>query len=446
MRALAAFLGDSFREAMDRKVLLVLLVLTGIIVLFCFSLSFEADGPEKVLADQAGRLADLYVPHGGPFGMKVHREADDTCAVGEVAGIAGDDWPPDLRGGYRVDLKFKALEDVDRLAEQWQEARANIFDRVKKKLGVVKKSARDTAARLAYLQDRFRFFGYNHVEARELRPGAPEYRVAVRTDYPHEVTGAHHLGIGFGLTRFPLPEMSMAEVVIVLQTVLANIFAGFVGMLVAIVVASSFVPNFLQKGTVDFVLSRPLGRTRLLLYKYLGGVCFISVLASVLIAGCWLAISIRTSFWSPWFLATILTVTGTFAVLYSVAVLFGVLTRSGALSALLSIAVWGVSGLIVGGRQTVRMLVDSGDEKVPAAITKGIDILYAIFPKTKDLDALNTLFLLRSHLSPNALERLRRRMPREAFDIDWGYSLGTTAAFAAVMLALAVWRFRRRDF
>jgi len=207
------------------------------------------------------------------------------------------------------------------------------------------------------------------------------------------------------------------------------------------VTCSSFVPNMLQKGMIDLILARPLGRMRILLYKYLGGVWFVFVLASFLIGGCWLGLSLRTSYFNPWFLATILTVTAIFAVLYSVAVLFGVLTRSGGLSALIAIGVWGLSSTILGVREALKLMLRPED--VPRSVKTALDVAYAILPKTKDIGELNTFFLSRSHLSPEALRRI---IPENAIDVDWLYSFGTTGLFTAAMLGLAIWIFRRRDY
>src|SRR5690606_22874088 len=52
MRQFLAILGDSLREAADRRALLVLLALSLVPILFCASLGFESDPPEVVLRRQ----------------------------------------------------------------------------------------------------------------------------------------------------------------------------------------------------------------------------------------------------------------------------------------------------------------------------------------------------------------------------------------------------------
>jgi ABC-type transport system involved in multi-copper enzyme maturation permease subunit len=191
---------------------------------------------------------------------------------------------------------------------------------------------------------------------------------------------------------------------------------------------------------LDLLLARPMSRWKLILFKYVGGIWFIFLIAAVLIAGCWLGLGLRTGFYNPWFLACTLTVAATFAVVYSVSVLFGVLTRSTVVSALLAVGVWWLSALMVNARHSVKTVFRGQD--IPRGIEVTLEGIYTVLPKTPDLGHLNTLFLARSHLSEAAYQRIIGPiMP----DVRWGFSLGSTALFVAVMLGLSIWIFHRRD-
>ena len=195
----------------------------------------------------------------------------------------------------------------------------------------------------------------------------------------------------------------------------------------------------LQKGTLDLVLARPIGRAKLLLAKYLGGCWFVFLMASVLISGAWLAFALRLGYWSPWFLLTVLVVTAQFAVPYSVAVLVGVWSRSSGVSALAAIAIWMISGAIVEWRTVVK----TGVFQQADWLNNSLEVIYTILPKTADVSALNQRLLARAYLSPEALQRVGlTKLPH----VDPWFSFGTTAAFVAVVLGLACWMFRRRDF
>jgi len=62
--------------------------------------------------------------------------------------------------------------------------------------------------------------------------------------------------------------------------------------------------------------------------------------------------------------------------------------------------------------------------------------------KTSELSNLGLLQLGRAELSPTAFERFRQHVPEVA---DVATTLGTTALFAAVVLAVAALLFRGRD-
>src|SRR5690606_8741391 len=220
----------------------------------------------------------------------------------------------------------------------------------------------------------------------------------------------------------------------------ADTLAGFFGMLVAVVVTAGFVPAMLQKGTLDLVLARPIGRGTLLLAKYLGGLWFMFLIAAVSVVGGGLALALRSGFHNPAFLLCVVTVTAQFAVLYTVSVAVGVLTRSAGLASLATLLVWGLSSTVVNTRRTLPLL--AGRDGAPDWLVRTLDVLYAVLPKTADIAQANARFLSRSHLSPEAMRRVLPDLPA----VEWGYSLSTTFAFAAVMLALAVFVFRRRDW
>jgi ABC-type transport system involved in multi-copper enzyme maturation permease subunit len=84
----------------------------------------------------------------------------------------------------------------------------------------------------------------------------------------------------------------------------------------------------LQKGTIDLLLVKPIGRPMLLTYKFVGGLTFMFLNTVFVIAGIWLILGFRTGLWVPTFLLAIPVLTFQFAIFYCVSVLFGVLTRS----------------------------------------------------------------------------------------------------------------------
>lgn len=424
---LAAILVDSLREARDRRALFVLLALSALVIVMALGLSFHGGSPADVLAAQAADLDQLRSRRAG-----VHRfsQVDLRCEAGEPRRATESELPG---GGWAIDRTFAGDHDAQRFARHWFEFAAETAGRDSPAADAPVDPARA-------LEERFAAFGYEAVRVTRTRSDPPTFTVAVRSTYPHEVQGLHRVGLFFGALEVPLSGMSLAELVVAIQLGIADTLAGFFGMLVAVVVTAGFVPAMLQKGTLDLVLARPIGRGTLLLAKYLGGLWFMFLIAAVSVVGSGLALALRSGFHNPAFLLCVVTVTAQFAVLYTVSVAVGVLTRSAGLASLATLLVWGLSSTVVNTRRTLPLL--AGRDGAPDWLVRTLDVLYAVLPKTADIAQANARFLSRSHLSPEAMRRVLPDLPA----VEWGYSLSTTFAFAAVMLALAVFVFRRRDW
>ena len=122
-------------------------------------------------------------------------------------------------------------------------------------------------------------------------------------------------------------EMVLEQVITKIQLMITAPLSNLC-LLLAIFSSASFIPIMLEKGNIDLLLSKPVSRTQLLLGKYLGGTLVVFINIAFLIMGAWIIISLKFSYWNFNFLLVIHVITFTFAVLYSVVVLFGILFRS----------------------------------------------------------------------------------------------------------------------
>lgn len=473
MRVPRAILVDSLHEALDGKLLMVLLGLSLLPIVFCFSISFEAEPIETTLGTLAREVNRLPTRGRGPRHLRFFAV---DIEVGQVTPVpeAGD-WPAEVRGGHIVELSFSQPWELDRLGDAWRDLqrkwtgkRSDGADGTQPpEAGPPDGGSPDATAptpepededemvqdpdapaaperierRARVLRERFEEFGFEHTHVRSLDPQGRRFAIAARTDRPAELKGGHRFQVLFGQFEFPLPRISRAELIVGLQLGLANVFVGALGMLIALMGTSGFVPRMLRKGTLDLLLARPVGRARLLLAKYVGGLWFVLILAAFLCTGCWLGLSLRSGYFNPWFLCSIVTLTATFAVIYSISVLVAVVTRSGVVSALAATGVWWFSSIVVSVHHQIRQMAWGAD--LPGWLETSIDTLYALLPKTTDLALLNQVALSRSSLSEEAQSRLFRG---EWLEVDWVASLSSTAAFTAVCLAVAVWIFRRKDY
>ncbi len=248
------------------------------------------------------------------------------------------------------------------------------------------------------------------------------------------------LRFAFSERKFPLGSLSVRGAIAEFELFLANAIAGWIGVIIAIVVTSGFVPSMLQSGSIHVLLAKPVRRPFFILGKYAGGVVFVLAHAGVLIGLSWVALSARAGWWDPSFLWLVAVAGGTFAVVYAVSVLVGVLFKSGTLAALLSLGLWAISSIANQARTALAAFGEAG-EPVPSWVRDGVEIVYWMLPKTHDLG-----ILARKIVAPDSAARVSEEFAHALAGVDHAASLGSTAAFAAAMLAAACLAFWRKDY
>ena len=122
----------------------------------------------------------------------------------------------------------------------------------------------------------------------------------------------------------------------IIEDQIINGLGGAIALLISVVITAFFIPNMLRKGSVDLLISKPIGRSQLLVYKYIGGLTFMFLVTAFTVGGIWLVIALRSGFWDPSFLLVIPVLTFTFAILYAVSTLVAVFTRS-AIAAMIAV-------------------------------------------------------------------------------------------------------------
>lgn len=174
--------------------------------------------------------------------------------------------------------------------------------------------------------------------------------------------------------KFVLAEV-ITQIQIAITAPLSNLC-----LLLAIFSSSSFMPLMLKKGNIDLLLSKPISRTQLLLGKYLGGTLVVFLNIAFLILGAWLIISLKFSYWNFNFPLVIMVITFTFAVLYSIVSLFGILFRSSVPGMMIAYFIFLIlSPALVFVRLQLKTL--SGKEVLKTIV----DGLYYLIPKTSEL-------------------------------------------------------------
>jgi len=177
----------------------------------------------------------------------------------------------------------------------------------------------------------------------------------------------------------PGNNMILKNIVTTLEMMITAPLSGLC-LLLAIFASSSFIPILLEKGTIDLFLSKPVSRAQLIYGKFLGGTIVVLVNIAFLVIGIWLIISIKFSYWDAAFLWSVLIITFTFAVLYSLIVLCGILTRGSMLGMMLAYFIFLILSPVMALLNNKADTLIKND--VVRNIVKGI---YYFIPKTSEL-------------------------------------------------------------
>ena len=157
---------------------------------------------------------------------------------------------------------------------------------------------------------------------------------------------AHTPSLFFGLWKINFLEAPLGNLIHLLENTLTNGLGAWVLLLAGIIVTAAFIPNMLRKGAIDILLTKPISRPLILLYKYLGGLTFVLLLMLLAAVGVWLAVGVKTGVWAPGLLYCTLGVTFYFAILYSCSTFVSVFSRNAIVSIVITIGFWFVVWLI----------------------------------------------------------------------------------------------------
>lgn len=428
-----AILRDSLREAIDVKVFYVMVALSGLLILFAFSISFTPRPPEdslKLIANTSlnARLTRDFDPDGTMdissifilFGRAT------MCEVSDVVALDADAQPWDNR--YHFTLR--RLDAGGGRVGKWFQG--DIEARLREELG------RIGSLEMVRVQ-----------EVKRLPGNEEKYEVTVEPTTATRRIWAHDASILFGLipvkTGQPLGlQLNFIESGLVLGT------GGWITLLVSVIITAFFIPNMLRKGTIEPLLVKPIRRWRLLAYKYVGGLSFVFLNAVIAIGGVWLALSLKSGVWAPSFLLTIFSLTFAFAILYAASTLYSVLTQSPVATIMLTIGTWAAIGIVGIGYQFIELSRVNEEKKAkkeqrtPEAegtFPKVIRAVHFVLPRTSDLGVLNSSLISRELITTNQMSGLEV----QPIGVNWNETLSVSFAFIFLCLGMASWRFSRRD-
>jgi len=115
---------------------------------------------------------------------------------------------------------------------------------------------------------------------------------------------------------------------------------SWIATILALVSTAGIFVDLMTGGSIDLVVSKPIGRLRLFVTQYAAALLFVTLQVTVFTAASFLVLGIRGGAWEPGLFLAIPVMVCFFSYLYSVCVLLGVLTRSTVAALLLTILFW----------------------------------------------------------------------------------------------------------
>jgi ABC-type transport system involved in multi-copper enzyme maturation permease subunit len=110
--------------------------------------------------------------------------------------------------------------------------------------------------------------------------------------------------------------------------------------ILALVSTAGIIPDFIGSGAIELALSKPIGRLRLFLTKYMSGLLFVTLQVGVFSLAAFVVLRVRGDAWVPEVFWSIPLVLAFFSYLFAICALLGMLTRSAIASLLLTGLVW----------------------------------------------------------------------------------------------------------
>lgn len=123
-------------------------------------------------------------------------------------------------------------------------------------------------------------------------------------------------------------------------SVIVTMWLAWGAIILALISTAEVFPNFLAGGAIDLVLSKPVRRTTVFFSKYLGSLLFVLMQVAIFCVGVLLVMRWRVGEWRWVILLAIPVLVLVFSYLYSIMVLFNVLTRSTLPSLVLTLFAW----------------------------------------------------------------------------------------------------------
>jgi hypothetical protein len=115
---------------------------------------------------------------------------------------------------------------------------------------------------------------------------------------------------------------------------------SWLAAILALISTAGIFPDLINSGSINLLVSKPIGRFRLFATQYVAGLLFVILQVLLFTSVCFLVIGLRGGVWEPGLFLAVPLVVCFFSYLFSVCVLLGLITRSTLASLLLTMLFW----------------------------------------------------------------------------------------------------------
>ncbi len=266
-----------------------------------------------------------------------------------------------------------------------------------------------------------------------------------------------HVNLMFGMWELdtdlynPNVEHGRANIASI-AVVIADLVVGWIGLMLMIIATANFFTAFIEHGAIDVVVSKPMSRAKLFLGRYVASMMFVFLQASFFGVLTFLVMGIRWGTWLPGYLVIIPLLVILFSYLYCISVWAAVTTRSAIAAIFLSIGAW----VMFFGVQTLDDTLELYPRwKEQRMVYYTVRTMRWVFPKTQDIAYLTErwtgagsgadLMPESAQEDPDLIQRARDLEARRR-GVSALHTIGSSLAFEAVIVILAMWTFARKDY